>query len=195
MASAGIGKVLFALIVTASVVSVGVLGYLYLDGGQEPYSGSVDDDAGDLAETGDPDDAQVLAPDFAYQAVDGGSVSLSGLRGNVVVLDFMATWCGPCRTQILNLNSIHAEYAAKGVVFISIDVDIGESAAQLLAFRNELAAEWHFALDADGVGSDPAYMASSIPTMVFIDRDGSIARRDVGVMDEGSLRSAIDPLL
>lgn len=184
------GKMLFAVLVAAMFVSVGALSYYYLGEGQEAYSGD-----GDYV----PEDEQAVtvdyAPDFNYQTVTGGSVSLSGLRGSVVVLDFMATWCGPCESQILNLADIQDEYAGQGVVFISIDVDTGETASELLAFRNDLGATWQFALDADGVGMSPEYSATSIPTMVFINRDGSIARRDVGVMDADTLRAAIDPLL
>lgn len=195
MAASGAAKAAFAIAIAASVLSIAVLGYLYIGGGQEAYTGD-QDVTGDVAPADDQDDVRVdLAPDFYYQAVDGGSVSLSGARGKVVVLDFMATWCSPCRTQIQNLDGIHAEYSAKGVVFISLDVDTRETAAELLAFRGELGAQWHFALDADGVGSSPEYSASSIPTMVFIDRQGEIAYRDVGVMDEAALRAAIDPLL
>jgi len=190
------GKTIFAILVAALIVSVSWLSYFYLGGGQEAFTGT-DDEAG-VIPTDDEDSMPIitdLAPDFTYTAVNGGTVSLSSLRGNVVVLDFMATWCAPCESQIINIKQIYNEYASKGVVFISIDVDTGETASQLLAFRNELGAAWDFVLDEDGIGMDPKYNAASIPTMLFIDKEGKIANRDVGVMSGDALRDVIDPLL
>jgi thiol-disulfide isomerase/thioredoxin len=196
MVNRNAGKALFATVIVLLVLSVGALSYLYLQEGQEAWSGT-DDDADDTPDTGDDGEQEVqnLAPDFTYAAVDGGTVSLSGLRGKVVVLDFMATWCGPCRSQIQNLNQIYGEYSGDGVIFVSIDVDARETPAELLAFRSELGATWHFVIDGNGIGSLPVYNAASIPTMVFINKQGQIANRDVGLMSVDALRDAIDPLL
>ena len=196
MAQSGKAKAMFAAVVVVLLVSLGALSYIYISGGQEAYSGDdgQDDGGDDVSDNGDTD-TQALAPDFTYADINGGVVSLSGLRGNVVVLDFMATWCGPCESQIQNLVQIKNEYVGQGVTFVSIDVDTSESASELLAFKNELGATWQFALDMDGMGSNPAYMATSIPTMVFIDREGHIAYRDVGLMSVTELRNTIDPLL
>lgn len=189
MGASKVGKVLFTILVAVMIVSVGVLSYYYLGGGQEAFSGT-DDNANAVPST-----TLNLAPDFNYPVVGGGSVSLSALRGKVVVLDFMATWCGPCETQIGNLNQIYAEYAAKGVIFISLDIDYKETAAQLLDFKNRLGAKWQFALDENGLGMNPLYDAASIPTMVFVNRDGYIAHRDGGVTSTWELTAAIAPLL
>jgi thiol-disulfide isomerase/thioredoxin len=196
MVNRNAGKALFATVIVLLILSVGALSYLYLQEGQEACSGT-DDDADDTPDTGDDGEQEVqnLAPDFTYAAVDGGTVSLSGLRGKVVVLDFMATWCGPCRSQIQNLNQIYSEYSGRGVTFISIDVDARETSAELLAFRNELGATWHFVIDGNGIGGLPVYNAASIPTMVFINKQGQIANRDVGLMSPDALRDAIDHLL
>ncbi|MDD4308095.1 MAG: TlpA disulfide reductase family protein [Thermoplasmata archaeon] len=192
MVSQKTGKTFFAVFVAGLIVSVGVMSYIYFDGGQEPYSGDPELDA---AEENDISGGEDFAPDFTFYAVNGGTVSLSDLRGRVVVIDFMATWCAPCRDQIVNLKQIYGEYSETDVVIVSVDVDSSETSAELLAFRNELGASWDFVMDTTGISSVPEYDASSIPTMVFIGRDGSIASRDVGTMSVGDLRDAIDPLL
>ena len=189
------GKPLFAIFVAAMIISVAWLSYFYIGGGQEAFTGDVDD-AND-APTDEEDTTPItsnLAPDFTYTAVNGGTVSLSSLRGKVVVLDFMATWCVPCKDQIINLKQIDADYG-QDVVIISLDVDNSETAAQLLEFRSDLGASWNFALDSNEVSRLSVYDASSIPTMVFINRDGAISSRDVGVMSVSELKAAIDPLL
>lgn len=192
MVSEKTGKALFAVFVAGLIVSVAVMSYVYFDGGQEPYSGSPELDAATENEvSGDSD----YAPDFTFYAVNGGTVSLSDLRGKVVVLDFMATWCSPCRDQIVNLKQIYSEYSASDVIIVSLDVDSSETSAELLAFRNELGASWDFVMDTTGISTVPEYDATSIPTMVFIGREGRISSRDVGTMSVGDLRDAIDPLL
>lgn len=190
------GKPLFAIFVAGMIISVALLSYFYMGGGQEAFTGDVDDvtDTTDDEEETTPITSN-LAPDFTYTAVNGGTVSLSGLRGKVVVVDFMATWCVPCKDQIINLKQIEADYEGRDVVIISLDVDNSETASQLLNFRNDLGATWDFALDSNDVSQHPAYDASSIPTMMFINREGAISSRDVGVMSVSELKAAIDSLL
>jgi thiol-disulfide isomerase/thioredoxin len=185
-------KAAFAIAVAAMIISLGALSYYYFGGGQKAFSG------GDgVPPTGDDDDdvVQDLAPDFTYYAVNGGTVSLSSLRGKVVVLDFMATWCQPCKDQIDNLKTISAEYSASELEIISVNVDLQVTENELLQYRADRGAGWDFVTDSDGVGMEPRYSVTSIPTIVIIDKQGSIAKRQVGLMGTDALRNAIDPLL
>jgi thiol-disulfide isomerase/thioredoxin len=196
MAKSAAGKALFALAVAALVVSLAALGYIYSGGGQEAYTGGGDDQANGSPAPGDggDDDAVELAPDFSYGAVNGGTVSLSGNRGKVVIVDFMATWCQPCKDQIANLKSLQGAYQSD-LVIISLNVDQQLSDRELLEYRNLQGAEWGFATDRDGVSLEQEYSVTSIPTIVIIDREGRIALRNVGLMSAPSLESAIEPLL
>ncbi len=186
-----LGKMIFTVAVAAMLVVVGFLSYIYVNGGQEPYSGDGTTDTGSTVPTTTAD----FAPDFTYYAVNGGVVSLSGLRGKVVVLDFMATWCQPCKDQIDNLKTIQAEYSSQNVVIISVNVDLQVTDQELLQYRSDRGATWSFVTDKNGVSMEPEYSTTSIPTLVFINKEGAIARRTVGLMSVDALRTAINPLL
>jgi thiol-disulfide isomerase/thioredoxin len=133
------------------------------------------------------------APDFRVVSIEGEPLALDQFRGRVVVLDLMATWCGPCVTQMEHLNQLRAAYPESQVVILSIGVDTDETNQQLREFRDQNAANWRFARDTDGVGQK--YDASNIPTMVIVDKDGLMASRDVGVTPFEDLKDIIDPLL
>lgn len=141
-----------------------------------------------VPETGNKDPA----PDFSISSIDGAPVELEAYRGKVVVLDLFATWCGPCRTQMGELNELRAHYPKSQVVILSVDVDPKETTQQIRDFRDEYNADWTFSSDTDGLGQK--YDASSIPTMAVIDQDGNLVHRDAGVTTFSQLREIIDPL-
>lgn len=133
------------------------------------------------------------APAFSLTDIDGNAVSLQSLRGKVVVLDLFATWCGPCQSQMAELNKVRARYSTSEVVILSIDVDTRETASQAREFKADYGATWAFAMDTDGVGDK--YGATAIPTLAIIDRDGNLAYRNQGLEDADGLIARIDPLL
>jgi len=133
------------------------------------------------------------APGFTLTTVEGEAISLEGFRGKVVVLDLMATWCGPCATQMTYLNQLRATYPESQVVIVSIGVDTKESAQQLVDFRDQHNANWRFARDVDGVGTK--YDAQSIPTLAIIDKEGGLQWRHAGVTSFEDLEDRIEPLL
>jgi peroxiredoxin len=133
------------------------------------------------------------APTFTLQEVDGGALELEQLRGRIVVLDLFATWCGPCVSQMSELNKLRAYYSTSDLVIISIDVDPDETSQMVRDFRDEHNCNWAFARDTDGVAGK--YDASSIPTLALIDRDGNLAWRHAGLTYFGDLSARIDPLL
>ncbi len=134
-----------------------------------------------------------LAPGFSITSIDGAPVELDAYRGKVVVLDLFATWCGPCRTQMGELNQLRAYYPKSQVVILSVDVDPKETIKQIRDFRDEYNADWTFSTDTDGLGQK--YDASSIPTMAVIDQDGNMVFRHAGVTTLAQLQALIDPLL
>lgn len=133
------------------------------------------------------------APDFSISSIDGAPVELAAYRGKVVVLDLFATWCGPCRTQMGELNQIRAYYPKSEVVILSVDVDPKETTQEIRNFRDEYNADWSFSSDTDNLGQK--YDASSIPTMVVIDQDGNMVFRHAGVTTFSELQDIINPLL
>jgi cytochrome c biogenesis protein CcmG/thiol:disulfide interchange protein DsbE len=159
--------VLLAVIISAILVAVGC-------------SGGNDGDNGGLPAPGK------KAPDFQLETVDGETVSLESLRGRPVLVNFWATWCGPCRIEIPVLQHIHEtpEWRARGLAIIAINS--GESAEQVGAFVEAFNMSFTILLD-PGQETGIAYNARLIPTTYFIDKDGII--RDIKV---GAILSLLD---
>ncbi|MFQ6080713.1 MAG: TlpA family protein disulfide reductase [Candidatus Bathyarchaeia archaeon] len=134
-----------------------------------------------------------LAPDFSLTDLDGATFRLSDFRGKVVVIDFMATWCGPCRAEMPHYGTIWEKYGDK-IVLMSIDVDPRESAEVLRAFADEFPyATWIWARDTANLGQ--VYQVTAIPKTVIIDQDGYIRFTHVGVTDASTFIQEIDQLL
>jgi thiol-disulfide isomerase/thioredoxin len=135
------------------------------------------------------------APDFALTDLDGNAFRLSDFKDKVVVLDFMATWCGPCKQQIPHLRAIWEKYRDR-VVIISIDVDLSESEDVLRSYRHNYPyATWIWAKDIAEQRVAVVYGVRAIPTIVVIDQEGYIRFLHVGLTDSSTLAREIDELL
>lgn len=144
-----------------------------------------------------PDDSHVqsgiVAPDFSLIDLEGASFQLSDVRGRVVVIDFMATWCGPCRAAMPHYGAIWEQYA-NAIVMISIDVDPFESEETLRSFANEFPyATWTWAKDTANLGQ--TYHIIAIPSTVIVDQEGYIRFTHIGVINAATLSEEIEQLL
>jgi len=128
------------------------------------------------------------AIDFTLKDLEGRSHSLKNLRGKTVLLDFWATWCGPCRITMPQVAKIHAEYGGRGVEVMSINV--GESAAKAGAYMKRYGYEFISLLDPDREVSFQ-YRVNGIPTLVVIDAKGTVTDYLVGARDDAALRAAL----
>jgi peroxiredoxin len=117
------------------------------------------------------------APDFQLNDLDGHPVSLASLRGKTVVLDFWATWCGPCVTALPLVSSVAASYQGKGVVFYA--VNLRETADKIRKFQADKSLSFPVLLDDQGKVAD-LYQAKAIPETVIIDPTGKIQAVHVG---------------
>jgi thiol-disulfide isomerase/thioredoxin len=124
------------------------------------------------------------------KSVSGEAIRLSDLRGSVVVLDFWATWCGPCRQELPIVEKLRTEFAGK-VQFLGInDEDKGTVAGFLKKYAYELSVLMDGRRDVHR-----QYGISGIPTVIIIDRGGVIRQHYVGGPSEEALRKAIKAAL
>ncbi len=113
------------------------------------------------------------ASDFALKTADGSTVSLSSLRGKVVLLNFWATWCPPCRAEMPDLDALHRQYGADHD-FVVLGVNNMEDAAGVAAFAQGQRISFPLLLDADGRVAEKLFGVRYLPTSMIIDREGNI---------------------
>jgi thiol-disulfide isomerase/thioredoxin len=131
------------------------------------------------------------APAFALPRVDGqkGTVALAQLRGQVVVLDFWATYCPPCRLMMPILDDLHREWAGKGVSFVGVDSDGDLSPDMLLEFLAQHPIPYPIVADDGSLGA--LYKVRALPTLFVIGKDGTIRDSFVGFTSKGTLARAL----
>jgi thiol-disulfide isomerase/thioredoxin len=109
--------------------------------------------------------------DFSLKLVDGGTVTLSGLKGKVVFLNFWATWCPPCREEMPSMEILYRRFHDQGLEFLA--VDLMENSKTVSAFLANNRLSFPAALDTNGRISS-FYGIQAIPATFIIDRDGKI---------------------
>jgi peroxiredoxin len=130
-----------------------------------PHTGSV------LAATGSPGES---APDFVLKSLAGENLRLSEYRGEVVMVNFWATWCGDCRAQLTELNDWYATYQGAGLQFLAVSLDRDLADVSKAADALNLA---YPVLHDEALTVSKLYDVSSMPVSILIDRDGIV--RDV----------------
>lgn len=110
------------------------------------------------------------APLFTLNDIDGKEISLDKLKGKYVLIDFWASWCGPCIGEIKYLKEAYQKYGKKNVVFLSISVDKDETAWKTAVEKHNLT--WHQLRDTEKVADD--YKVSGIPRILLINKEGKI---------------------
>jgi len=138
------------------------------------------------------------APDFTLPKLGGGTVQLSSLRGKVVLVDFWATWCGPCRAVIPHLNSLQAAHKEAGLEVVGVSLDRQRGAVtpldQVEAFAKTTRMDYAVALGSQATAASFGGVRA-IPTAFLIDREGRIRNRYVGMQPAGVMQEAVQSLL
>lgn len=111
------------------------------------------------------------APDFTLKSSSGFNLRLREYRGRVVMLNFWATWCGPCRQEIPVLNELHGQYEALGFALLGVNIDEQSEVAKSMA--TELGVAYPIVFDRQKDVSR-SYSVDAMPTTVLIDRDGTV---------------------
>lgn len=132
------------------------------------------------------------APDVELKSLEGESFRLSDLRGQVVLLNFWATWCIPCREEIPELNAMQRDLGERG--FTVLGVSTHDSASLIREFSaSQVPLQYRLALGGDDAASK--YAAAALPTTVIIDREGRMRFRKVGEAKRPTFEAAVLPLL
>ena len=116
-------------------------------------------------------DGAVPAPQFSLASRAGGEVSLADLKGQVVMINFWASWCGPCRQEFPALDQIYAKYKPMGFTLVAINVESEKSDAE--KFLSATPASFPILFDPDNTLSGK-YGVSAMPTTVLVDRQGRV---------------------
>lgn len=133
------------------------------------------------------------APDFVVQTLDGHAVHLADLRGQVVLVNFWATWCAPCRIEMPGFQRVWEDYGDQGFTILGLSVDQGVR-TDVARWVQDRGLTFPIAF-APGSVVRSYGGATVLPTSILIDRDGRIAHRVQGYYAEPALRAAVRRLL
>ena len=180
-----LGIALFACFLVLAAVSYSALSQKY-----RPETGM---DSGSQREgSSESEQEKYQAPDFTVFDADGNPVKLSDFKGKPVVLNFWASWCGPCQREMPHFNKAYAKYKDE-IVFMMVDLVDGQRETQSKGSSFIKNQGYDFPVYFD-IEEDAAYTygITSIPMTLFIDRDGYIKTGYAGAIDEETLQAAIE---
>ena len=136
----------------------------------------------------------IVSQDFTLQLLSGGSAALSSYKGKVVILNFWATWCPPCRAEMPSMETLYQRFKNEGLEILA--VNLGENQATVRQFIQNNRYTFPVPLDSNNrIGA--IYGVEAIPTSYILDRDGKIIARIVGSInwDTSQVIAAFDALL
>ena len=161
-----------SLWVMLALIVVIIVAILLLPSGEAEKESETQTESTTLVKAGD------MAPDFTVEMVDGSSVTLGDLKGNVVLLNFWATWCPPCRQELARVQSdVIDRFAGRDFVFLPISR--GETHQTVAAFREKTGYSFPMGLDPSQTVYD-RYASNYIPRNFLIDRNGKVVLASVG---------------
>ena len=146
------------------------------------------DDPTEVTDTHPTDPVANLAPDFTMLDQEGNEVTLASFFGKPIVLNFWASWCGPCKMEMPELQRFYEQYGEE-IHFLLVSVDDSVDSAK--AFIEDSGYTFPVYFDTTSLGAY-TYGASSIPLTFFIDAEGNLVAYYMGAMSEGILRQGVD---
>lgn len=133
------------------------------------------------------------APDFTLEKLDGGNMKLSDLRGKAVVLNFWATWCGPCKIETPWLVEMQQQYGSQGLQVIGVAMD-DSGKDDIAKFAKDMGVNYPVLLGKEAVGDEYGGVPA-LPESFFIGRDGKIVDRIIGLKGKGEIEDSIKKAL
>lgn len=139
-----------------------------------------------------PDIAGRPAPDWTLPDVNGQPVDFSQFKGHPVVIDFWASWCGPCKDEIPWWNQLQAKYKDKGLIIIGVSED--DSVNDVKSFLKTTPLDYTVVMDQQRLESSYG-MPEGLPTTFFIDRNGKVSARVLGMEAQPELEHRVEKIL
>lgn len=133
-----------------------------------------------------------MAPDFELQTIEGESYSLSALQGQVVMINFFATWCTPCRAEMPALQEAYRTLEPQGLVILAVNLD--ESDVAIRSFQEKLGLTFPIVVDKDDQVAR-RYDIVPLPTSYFVDRNGIVRAKWTGEIREQQLMAILNEIL
>lgn len=130
-------------------------------------------------------------PDAEFVSLTGERLSVSDLRGKPAIINFWATWCGPCRVEIPQLQATFDQHSPAGLQLVGVT---GEDASVVQPFVAEQKMTYPVLFDSDGKAAE-SFRVQGMPTTFFLDRDGVIVARHVGLLGENVLKVYVDEIM
>lgn len=132
------------------------------------------------------------APQVELSSLEGQRLKLSDFHGRVVLLNFWATWCGPCRAEVPELNKLQRDFQASGLAVVGVSWD--DSAAGVREFQKEIRQDYTVLLGGEDA-QDKFAAIRSLPSTYVIDREGRIRQTIIGARDRAQFEAVLKPLL
>jgi peroxiredoxin len=130
---------------------------------------------------------------FTLKDINGKNVSLSSYKGKVILLDFWATWCPPCRKEIPGFIDLYKSYASRGLIVLGVSMD--EEISDIKKFARQLGMNYPVLLGAGREDLEKAFGPLPLPTAFVIGRDGRICAKHNGFAPKEQFEREIQPLL
>ena len=134
------------------------------------------------------------APDVEFEALDGKPVRLSSLRGRVVLLNFWATWCQPCRAEIPEFNALQRDLEAKGLSVVGVSVSPVDTSDSIRSFQKDIKQDYTVLRGAEEIGAKFGN-GPGLPVTYVLDREGRIRQKFIGPQSQENFEKVIRPLL